>query len=51
MKVRKSTKIYIRRQKQEIRKSGVGSEEKFTLLAKLYKDLGIVKPIKKAIPK
>jgi hypothetical protein len=43
----KSTKIYIRRQKQEIRQSGAGLEEQLTLIAKLYQGLGIAKPTKK----
>ena len=43
MKITKSTKIYIRRQKEEIRQSGVGPEEQLKMITKLYKGLGIKK--------
>ena len=43
MKITKSTKTYIRRQKEEIRQSGVGPEEQLKMITKLYKGLGIKK--------
>ena len=44
MKISKSTKIYIRREKEKIRQMGVGSEEEQKRITKLYEGFGISKP-------
>jgi len=42
MKIPKSVKIYIRRQKADIRRAASGEEERYKLVQELYARLGLL---------
>jgi hypothetical protein len=48
VKIPKSVRTYIRREKEKIRRSGAGLEEQKKLTDALYEGLGILKPVEPA---